>query len=140
MINIDGLGRLRTAAPSKTLRSGGAGRSDFARLVGESSARTNTGLAASVGGIEALLAAQEAGDGTQGRSRGKARAEALLDSLDELRSDILAGGVSPGRLRAIADLVATQRGEVSDPKLAEILDEIDLRAQVELAKLGLGGA
>jgi hypothetical protein len=93
-----------------------------------------------VGGIEALLAAQEAGDGTQGRSRGKARAEALLDSLDELRSDILAGGVSPGRLRAIADLVATQRGEVSDPKLAEILDEIDLRAQVELAKLGLGGA
>ena len=136
MMNIDALGRLRgAAAPSKTARAGSSGRGDFARLVGDSPARTNGGVAASVGGIEALLAAQEAGDGTHGRSRGRARAEAWLDSLDELRADILSGSVSPLRLRNIADLVATQRDAVDDPKLTEILDEIDLRAQVELAKL-----
>lgn len=138
MMNIDGLGRLRTAATSKTSRSGGPGRGEFAKLVADSSRPANAGVTSGVGGIEALLAAQEAGDGTHGGSRGKVRAEALLDSLDDLRCDILSGGVSPGRLRAIADLVATQREDVNDPKLAQILDEIDLRAQVELAKLTAG--
>ena len=32
--------------------------------------------------------------------------------------------------------MAAKRGQVDDPALAEILDEIEVRAAVELAKLG----
>jgi hypothetical protein len=31
-------------------------------------------------------------------------------------------------------VVSARRAEITDPHLAEVLDEIDLRAQVELAK------
>jgi hypothetical protein len=34
-------------------------------------------------------------------------------------------------------MIETHRERVTDPELAEILDAIDLRARVELAKLGL---
>ena len=139
MMNIDGLGRIRATTGSKAPRAGGRSGDDFGKLLGDSAGKAAVGRSGSVG-IEALLAAQEAGDGLHGRSRGKARAEALLDKLDELRCDMLAGSVPVGRLRAIADLVATQRESVDDPKLAGILDEIDLRAQVELAKLAVAGA
>jgi hypothetical protein len=35
----------------------------------------------------------------------------------------------------IADVVASHRQKVQDPGMVEIMDEIDLRAQVELAKM-----
>ncbi|MSP87267.1 MAG: hypothetical protein EXQ92_00425 [Alphaproteobacteria bacterium] len=37
--------------------------------------------------------------------------------------------------RRLNELVQEQRGAVSDPGLAQVLDEIELRARVELAKL-----
>ncbi|NUN69951.1 MAG: hypothetical protein HUU02_09605 [Bacteroidetes bacterium] len=40
------------------------------------------------------------------------------------------------RLEALVQLCAERRGTVADPRLKAILDDIDLRAQVELAKLG----
>ncbi|MEX2642998.1 MAG: flagellar assembly protein FliX [Acetobacterales bacterium] len=103
--------------------------------------------AAGVSGADALsplasiLAAQEVGGPTDGgpNGRGRARAEAILDRLEELRDGILTGQVSRGGLEDIHKLVSSRRETVSDPRLAGILDEIDLRAQVELAKLEVAG-
>ena len=39
----------------------------------------------------------------------------------------------------LSQVVQSRREEVDDPRLVEILDEIDLRAQVELAKLSPRG-
>jgi hypothetical protein len=47
---------------------------------------------------------------------------------------LLAGGIDVNELRSITNLVTRQRQNVSDPALQEILDEIELRARVELAK------
>ncbi len=35
----------------------------------------------------------------------------------------------------VADVVATHRDKIDDPGLTAIMDEIDLRAQVEIAKM-----
>lgn len=88
--------------------------------------------------IESLLSLQEAGDGTSGggAKQARERAESLLDQLEKIRIGILEGTVSVATLQNLAKLAASGRGRMLDPKLAEILDEIDLRAQVELAKLG----
>ena len=48
--------------------------------------------------------------------------------------ELLTGAISRDKLLQLGHLVNTRKGEVTDPRLAEILDEIDLRAQVELAK------
>ena len=73
-------------------------------------------------------------DATDETSLAKAFAEKLLDQLDELRHALLAGSISPAQLRELQDFVHLERVRMTDPQLAEVLDEIELRASVELAK------
>jgi len=54
--------------------------------------------------------------------------------LDELRMDLLDGSISKEKLMQLSRIVNVRRSQVTDPKLAALLDEVDLRAQVELAK------
>lgn len=118
----------------KKRRSGGSG---FADQLSELEQSEETGGPAAVSAprpVDALWALQEVDDATTGRRRAVARAEDLLAGLEELSRDILIGRIPAERLEAIAQRVRTQRAAVDDPRLTEILDQIDLRAQVELAK------
>lgn len=94
------------------------------------------------GGLEGLLAAQmvdPAGDATEGEARRRQamvdRGEDILERLEELRVGLLLGRVPEDRLASLAAMVRDQRQDARDPQLAAILDEIELRAEVELAKL-----
>lgn len=84
--------------------------------------------------ISGVLSLQEVDDALARAAKGKLRAQDMLDRLDELRMDLLTGTISRDKLLRLAHIVNSRRGEISDPKLVEILDQIDLRAQVELAK------
>jgi hypothetical protein len=74
-------------------------------------------------------------DSTDGRSKGLAHGEKLLDMLDEVRDGLLAGGVPRTTLNRLANAVTRRQDQFNDPKLQAVLDEIELRAHVELAKL-----
>lgn len=87
--------------------------------------------------VDALLVAQELPDPLAGRRRAVHRGNALLDRLEELRLGLLAGILSRERLDELTRLAGTVRETVDDPRLGEVLDEIDLRVAVELAKLDL---
>lgn len=116
----------------------GADGADFSGLLeetaGTESAKPMSGVM-SIGQLDSLLALQEAGDGTSGK-KAKQRAQSLLDMLDEVKVGLLTGGISQGLLNELSQTVAGHRNKVMDPALADVLDEIDLRVQVELAKLG----
>lgn len=86
--------------------------------------------------LEGLLAFQEAPDATSGRSKGLRCGTDMLDLLDELRLGLLSGTVPEGRLHHLLAMVRGGRVPSEDPRLAELLDQIELRAAVELAKLG----
>lgn len=88
--------------------------------------------ASAVGG---LLALQEADSSTDRKRRAVRRGRSLLDLLDALRADLLAGGVSDGRLDQLMSIVAGARDQ-AEPGLDALLDDIELRARVELAKRG----
>lgn len=60
----------------------------------------------------------------------------LLDRLDEIRMGLLMGTIPTDRLNNLLRLVRGSRDGAMDPKLNAILDDIELRAMVELAKLG----
>ena len=64
------------------------------------------------------------------------RGNQLLDTLDEIKTDLLVGRVSEGRLNQLMALISQAR-ERSDPALDGLLDDIELRARVELAKRGM---
>jgi hypothetical protein len=86
--------------------------------------------------IGSLLALQAVEDPTLKKRKLVRRGNQLLDTLDEIKADLLVGRVSEGRLNQLMALISQAR-ERSEPGLDGLLDDIELRARVELAKRGL---
>jgi hypothetical protein len=86
--------------------------------------------------VDTLLALQSVPEATEGRRRAVRRAGEMLDLLDDIRVGLLEGLVPKGKLEGLLRMVQSRRETFTDPGLGEILDEIELRAQVELAKFG----
>jgi hypothetical protein len=90
---------------------------------------------APIAAVDTILALQGVEDATDSRRRVVQHGEQLLTLLDELRDGLLVGGIPRPTLNRLALAIAARRESFADPKLHEVLDEIDLRARVELAKL-----
>ena len=122
------------AAPRRDGKSGPAGTGFSAAVSGE---QPVAGAAASrpLLPVDGLFQIQEVPDALAQRRRAVQRGSTLLDRLDDLRLALLAGSLSPGQISELQRVVSTERGLVTDPRLLAVLDEIDLRARVELAKL-----
>lgn len=86
-------------------------------------------------GLEALLALQDVGGPLERRRRAVGRAGRILDVLDGLRLSLLSGELEPGDLERLQVAVREQRDQTDDPALEQVLNEIELRAEVEMAKL-----
>jgi hypothetical protein len=88
-----------------------------------------------IAALDSILALQGMPDTTDGRSKGLKHGEQLLDMLDQVRDGLLAGGIPRSTLNRLANAVTRRREAFADPHLQTVLDEIELRAHVELAKL-----
>ena len=86
-------------------------------------------------GIDALLALQAVEDPLFAKKKAVRRGNALLDTLEQIKADLLIGQVSEGRLNQLMVLIGQAR-ERNLPELDGVLDDIELRARVELAKFG----
>ena len=95
-----------------------------------------SGAATPVAGLSALMALQGVEDVAERRRRAIRRGGGLLDRLDELKLALLAGLPAGPALEGLQRAVGEATGEVEDPRLRALLDQIDLRAAVELAKAG----
>lgn len=132
---IDGLGPIRTSQPVKrAAKAESSGSPSFARHLDEDGDISSNSGVASASGINSILGVQEVDDALAHASKGKRRALDILDMLDDLRVQLLSGGLSRDKLLQLSRMVAARRAVIKDPKLSALLDEVDLRAQVELAK------
>ena len=64
-----------------------------------------------------------------------AHGESVLQRLEQIRMGLLAGRIPTQLLNELVRNLRRPRPGFTDPRLGEILDEIELRASVELAKL-----
>jgi len=88
-----------------------------------------------VGGIDTLMALQAFDDTTERRKRAVRKGRTALDVLESLKVGLLSGDLGQStlnRLRAIAEDLGEPTG---DSGLDAVMAEIDLRVQVEIAKL-----
>jgi hypothetical protein len=118
-------------------KAGGAKSGGFASaLGGGSEAATQVAGAAPVSAVGGILAAQEVNDPTTGKSRGLKRGHDILDRLEEMHRALVVGTLNLTQVERLANFVAARKENVADPALAELLNEIEIRAAVELAKFG----
>ena len=87
-------------------------------------------------GLDALIALQ-AVDADAPRKKRKAvkRGRDLLDRLDEIRIGLLSGHMSGEAIARVLSLL-DETEPTGDPRLDGLMEDIALRAEVELAKLG----
>jgi hypothetical protein len=85
-------------------------------------------------GLDALLALQSVDMPLERRKKAAARGRQMLDLLDSVKLGVLDGTLSHTTLENLKSALAG-REPTDDPGLEAIMDEISLRAEVELAKL-----
>ena len=137
-MKVQGPGKTQDASKTKKSSKTQSGDGSFGKLLSADNQGAEGAQATrSIAQVDALLSVQEAEDPTQGaaRKRMRFRANAILDELETLRHAMLSGGLTVGHMIDVADVVASHREKITDPALTAIMDEIDLRAQVELAKI-----
>ena len=124
----------RVATPSAPRRAASGGFS-----VAEEQAPKSTAPAAAlrtIGGIDALLALQGQDDPAERRRRAVKRGRNALDALDALKIEVLAGTLGPSTLARLKSATAELRDGSGDERLDAVLAEIELRLEVEIAKMG----
>lgn len=117
---------------SKAKSASGASFSSHLQETEEAQGVISTGA---IGGIDALLSLQSVGSATEGNAKARQHGTDVLDVLEKILHDLLAGGVPVSRLQNLAVLMERQREYANvSPQMLDIIDEIETRALVELAK------
>lgn len=87
------------------------------------------------GSIDALLAMQSVDeDPAQRRQRSVKRGRTALDVLDDLKIGLLSGSLDNSTVQRLRTAAADLKTSSGDPGLDQVLAEIELRVEVELAK------
>ena len=134
-MKVNGVGG--SSAPSTSRPASRAGDGFRLPSSGSSSGTTAASAAttsAGVTGLSSLMALQGVEDPLERRRRAVRRGSNLLDKLEEMKLALLGGEASPVNLNALARALSESRDSVEDPGLSSLLDQIDLRAAVEIAK------
>ena len=82
-----------------------------------------------------MIALQGVEDPAECRRQAARRGRFALDALDELKLGLLGGGLSPATLTKLKSAAGYLKDASGDAGLDSVLGEIELRVEVEIAKL-----
>ena len=116
-------------------KTGGASFSSHLSQSSEANVASPSSSVSGVMPLDSLLALQEVGDEPSNRKRQIQHGFNIVEHLDQIRIGLLEGKISESVLNNLDDLINSWREADTDNQLKELIDEIELRAAVELAKL-----
>lgn len=119
---------------TRTARSASGFSLGQASATAAPTAATASAAAGGVSDVSALMALQGIEGPLEKRRRAIRRGGGLLDRLDELKLALLTGDADEASLDQLARTLREERSDDGDADLNALLDQIDLRASVELAK------
>jgi hypothetical protein len=142
-MKVTGPGGIGSSSGPRPARGAGGEGEGFRIVTPEAAPETSQASSVSatrgVMGVEALLALQDVGGPLERKRRAVRRAGRILDVLDEIRIGLLEGGLNGADLDRLRRAVRDERERTDDPALEAVLDEIEVRAAVEAAKLEQAG-
>lgn len=122
---------------SKVSSSKAGGDGSFSKMLDAASSSSETAETGSISRTAPIAFVQVIDSDEKSKKKQMVEdADDLLDELTEIRNEMLLGNLSAPRLRAIEAKLAKIEANCDDPNLNEIIEEIKIRAAVELAKLG----
>lgn len=137
MFKVEDVRKTTELAQGKNIRK--TGSENFADYLstGGVSKQDQVQATAAMTSADAIFAAQMVQDEEERQIRQKLvkKGNTLLKNLEEIREGLLVGEISKEKLIEISRFVKEKDIQSSDPKLQEIMQEIELRVEVELAKL-----
>lgn len=125
-----------TSKTDKAKKTGSSGGTSFSEFLTETPENNPASAASGVAGVNLFLALQASEHATDQEQRRQAVAHAddLLNELEDLRIGLLLGSYTVTQLRSLAQRLQQQRFQIQDRDLLALMDDIELRAAVELAK------
>lgn len=138
-MKVDAYGNIK-ASNNTTKKRGVSGAGNFSSILNlaesqESSGADKANEIIATPTLSSVLSLQEVSDEDFRRKKIIKHGENMLDSLENLRRRLLIGTVPLQTLREISNRLSTQKHEIADTNLIEIINDIELRTAVELAKL-----
>jgi hypothetical protein len=138
LFKVDDIRKTNELAMGKKAGKVGTGEnfSDYLRT-GSTTNSNNIQATTAMTSADAIFAAQMVDDETERQARQETvkKGRKMLEHLEEIRQGLLVGEISKDKLIEISRFVKQQDINVNDEKLKEIMQEIELRVEVELAKL-----
>jgi len=136
MVKIDGIAPYSPGSVRKKNKTSGGG---FQSKVSSSS--TTSAEAQKPSGVtetkasDTLVLIQEVSTAFQAKSEIQLHGENLLNQLEQLQQEMAVGSFSKGALEKLAENLKNRPRESNDHRLEEIVDEIEQRVHIELAKI-----
>lgn len=137
MFKVEDVRKTTELAQGKNIRKiGGENFADYLSTGGISK-QDQVQATAAMTSADAIFAAQMVQDEEERQIRQKLvkKGNTLLKNLEEIREGLLIGEIPKEKLIEISRFVKEKDIQSGDPKLQEIMQEIELRVEVELAKL-----
>ena len=134
-MKVDQTRRNSLAGVKRSSGSRGAASSDFDSLLISEQKIDAVAASNRISAVDAVVALQEiTGDNTDERGA-KNRANLILDKLEDIRMGLLMGQIPKSNLDELSRILIVARENSIDANLLEIIEDIELRAKIELAKL-----
>jgi len=134
-MKVDQTRRNSLAGVKRSSGSRGVASSDFDSLLISEQKIDDVATTNRISSVDAVVALQEiTGDNTDERGA-KKRANLILDKLEDIRMGLLMGQISKSNLEELSKILIVARENSIDANLLEIIEDIELRAKIELAKL-----
>jgi len=134
-MKVDQTRRNSLAGVKRSSGSRGVASSDFDSLLISEQKIDDVATTNRISSVDAVVALQEiTGDNTDERGA-KNRANLILDKLEDIRMGLLMGQISKSNLEELSKILIVARENSIDANLLEIIEDIELRAKIELAKL-----
>jgi hypothetical protein len=135
-MKINDVGGIRNRDLKKTRKNQAGSAEAFSAMLSAELADTPTLAGVAPAHPVGLTGLQEVdSDEHKARKQHAERGKNMLEVLDTIRHGLLLGTLSPAALRNVQQLLHNKPPELQDPRLIQIIQEIEVRAAVELAKL-----
>ena len=138
MFKVNDVNKSNEISQGKSVKKSGSGES-FSAYLNETMKNSShpVGASSGISVTDAIFATQMVSDEEEREIRKKLvkRGQTLIEKLENIRDGLLIGYISKDELINISRMLKDSQIASSDEKLQNLMAEIELRVEVELAKL-----